>query len=93
MAPVNGKTEACDAERPTLGLADGPLREKTWDERGIEEKVEAVRRVLVDLAFQFRAADKRVDSLMRHVHVDGKIHTPIQTDAHVELPFWAKALK
>ena len=79
--------EGCDAPTPYA------LREMTWDERTVDQKVEALRRVLIDLAFQFRADEKRVQSLMKHSHADGKIMVPFEKDVHVEMPYWAKSIQ
>lgn len=77
-------------------LSDRVLREKTWSERGLEEKVELLRGAICSLSREVDSEGRRVNALTKHVHVDGKIHVPYADGVErpeASLPYWAWQLK
>lgn len=61
----------------TMGMAS---REKTWDECGIEEKVERLRRELRSQGFGLQRAQRDAANFREHEHnVHGEIVIPLRS--------------
>lgn len=60
-------------EKP--GLAQ---REKYWNERNVDEKLDALRDQVQQLTYQLGQVCGIVESLLHHSHTDGKIVAPIE---------------
>jgi DNA repair ATPase RecN len=58
-----------------LGLAQ---REKYWNERDTEEKLDALREQVQQLTYQLGQVCGIVETLLHHSHADGKIVAPIE---------------
>ncbi len=57
-----------------LGLAQ---REKYWNERDTEEKLDALRNQVQQLTYQLDRVCAIAETLLHHSHADGKIVAPI----------------
>jgi hypothetical protein len=57
-----------------LGLTE---REKYWNERDTEEKLDALRDQVLQLTYKLGQVSGVVETLLHHTHADGKIVTPI----------------
>lgn len=55
-----------------------PQREKFWNERNNEEKLDALRDQVQHLTYQLGQVCGMVETLLRHSHADGKIVAPIE---------------
>lgn len=66
------KTLVADMQASTLGLGQIGTpslgRDKTWDESGIEEKVERLRRAVRDLRWGIQDARRRARQFEDHQH-------------------------
>jgi hypothetical protein len=58
-----------------LGLAQ---REKYWNKRNNEEKLDALRDQVQQLTYQLGQVCGIVETLLHHSHADGKIVAPIE---------------
>ena len=58
-------------------LPSRPLREKYWSEIGIEEKVERMRREVKSLKSFMHVLSDKIDRLLEHSHLEGKIVIPL----------------
>ena len=65
------------AKENTMGLISRE-REKKWDECGIEEKVERLRRELLNQRWQVRQGYQNAEALQEHAHsATGEIVVPL----------------
>lgn len=64
-----------------LGLAQ---REKYWNERDNEEKLDALRDQVQQLTYQLGQVSGIVETLLHHTHADGKIVAPIERRERTE---------
>jgi hypothetical protein len=64
-----------------LGLAQ---REKYWNERDTEEKLDALRDQVQQLTYQLGQVCGIVEMLLHHSHADGKIVAPIERRERTE---------
>ena len=55
-----------------------PQREKFWNERNNEEKLDALRDQVQHLTYQLGQVCGMVETLLHHSHADGKIVAPIE---------------
>jgi len=67
-----------------LGLA---RREKYWNERDTEEKLDALRDQVQQLTYQLGQVGGIVEMLLHHSHADGKIVAPIERRERTETYF------
>ena len=67
-----------------LGLA---RREKYWNERDTEEKLDALRDQVQQLTYQLGQVCGIVETLLHHSHADGKIVAPIERRERTETYF------
>jgi len=64
-----------------LGLAQ---REKYWNERNTEEKLDALRDQVQQLTYQLDRVCAIAETLLHHSHADGKIVAPIDRRERTE---------
>lgn len=64
-----------------LGLA---RRDKYWNERNVEEKIEALFAEVTQTRFQLTEACALLETLMVHSHADGGIVAPINRNTRRE---------
>jgi hypothetical protein len=64
-----------------LGLAQ---REKYWNERNNEEKLDALRDQVQQLTYQLGQVCGIVETLLHHSHANGKIVAPIERRERTE---------
>jgi hypothetical protein len=64
-----------------IGLAQ---REKFWNERDTEEKLDALRDQVQQLTYQLGQVCGIVETLLHHSHADGKIVAPIERRERTE---------
>jgi hypothetical protein len=72
-----------------IGIAK---RDKYWNERNDQEKLEALRTQVQQLTYQLGQMGAIVEGLMQHSHADGKIVAPIERRERHE-PYMPISLK
>lgn len=55
-------------------------REKLWNERNVDEKLNKLREVIINLSYQVQDMQLLLVDLKNHSHLDGKIVAPIVKD-------------
>lgn len=53
------------------------MREKHWDERSVDEKIDALYQELVQTRYQLTTALSLLEKLLSHSHADGCVVIPI----------------
>ena len=70
------------------------LREKRWDELGIEEKVELLRSMMINCLRNVGKLEREMRVMKIHKHLDEKLVAPIhEVESMCDLPYWANGLK
>lgn len=64
------------------------MRDKYWDERNVDEKIDALHQELVQTRYQLTTALSLLEKLLNHSHADGCVVVPIdrKTEREYYLP-------